>query len=121
METVTAVYHFEDGSWWVEAPAVPEFVGGADTFDEARVRAREGLEFVLECEVDLDERFDDAAMAARRNSTSLHVSGFGPVEVRVSAGLASFAIEAAEDRSHLRGRASGRGSRGLRHRSQLGR
>lgn len=72
METVTVVYHLEDGAWWVEAPSVPEFVGGGDTFEEARTQAQEGLAFTLEREVELDERFDDPAMQVRR-ATSFHI------------------------------------------------
>lgn len=85
MSTVTVIYHFEDDSWWAESPTVPEFVGGATTFDEVRTLTREGLAFTLDRDVELDERFDEQAMAARRDSTILHVTGF-PSGVRSSTG-----------------------------------
>lgn len=73
MRTVTVVYHLEDGSWWAEVDEVPGFVAGADTFDETRDRVREGLEFDLGEPVEVDERFDDSAMAARRLLTFTNV------------------------------------------------
>ncbi len=75
MRTVTVVYHFEDGSWWAESDEVPGFVAGADTFEEARARVREGLEFDLGEPVGVDERFDDEAAVARRRVTFTHNLG----------------------------------------------
>jgi predicted RNase H-like HicB family nuclease len=85
METVTVIYHYEDGTWWAEAPAVPGFASGAPTFDEMRVLTHEGVAFALEKEVSLDERFDGPALAARRATTSWSVSGF-PAEIRTESG-----------------------------------
>ncbi len=75
MATVTVVYHFEDGLWWAESPEVPEFSGGGDTFAEARTMAREGLAFALGHDVDLDERFDEAARAALQRGMSVQAFG----------------------------------------------
>lgn len=85
METVTVVYHYEDGTWWAEAPAVPGFVAGAPTFDEMRALTHDGVAFALEEEVSLDERFDWPALAARGATTSWSVSGC-PTEIRTSSG-----------------------------------
>jgi predicted RNase H-like HicB family nuclease len=75
-DTVTVVYHYEDGLWWAESPDVPEFSGGGNTFQEARERAREGLAFALNRRiVSLDERLDDAARAARQRAISVQVYG----------------------------------------------
>ena len=74
MRTVTVVFHYEDGSWWVETDDFPGFVAGAATFDEARELTQDGLEFESDDEVELDEQFDDAAVAARRSATSFVVS-----------------------------------------------
>jgi len=75
MRTVAVVYHLEDGCWWAESDDVPGFVAGADTFDETRARVHEGLEFELGEPVEVDGRFDDAAMGARRQTTFSHDLG----------------------------------------------
>jgi len=75
MRAVAVVYHLEDGYWWAEADDAAGFVAGADTFDETRARVREGLEFELGEPIEVDERFDDAAMGARRQTTFTHDLG----------------------------------------------
>ena len=85
-EDVTVVYHYEDGLWWVESPDVPEYSGGGNTFVEVRARAREGLAFVLERPVTLDERFDEAARAARRRAINVQTHG-----INIYAAPATFA------------------------------
>jgi predicted RNase H-like HicB family nuclease len=72
---VTVVYHYEDGLWWFESPDVPELSGGGNTFKEARARANEGVTFVLQRPVELDERLDDAARAARQRAVSVQTYG----------------------------------------------
>lgn len=75
MATVTVTYHYEDGLWWADSPDVPEFSGGGGTFVEAQAMAREGLAFALDGPVDLDERFDEAARAARQRIASVQAYG----------------------------------------------
>jgi predicted RNase H-like HicB family nuclease len=48
MKEIRLTYHQEDGAWWVDSDDVPGFYAAADTFDEARREAREGLSFALE-------------------------------------------------------------------------
>jgi predicted RNase H-like HicB family nuclease len=78
--TVTVVYLSEVGVWWSEALEVPEFTGGGETFEQARELTREGLALTLKRPVELDERFDEAAIAARRDS--IQVTATGSVQVR---------------------------------------
>ena len=91
---VTVVYHYEDGLWWFESPEVPELSGGGNTFKEAQARADEGLAFVLDRPVKLDERFDDAARAARQRVLSVQTYG-----VDIYAAPATFAAASAEPAS----------------------
>jgi predicted RNase H-like HicB family nuclease len=79
MRTLKVVYHYEDGSWWAEADEVPDFVAGAATFEETRTLTHEGLEFDLDEQVDLDERFDAAAFAARRSANTITSRALGVV------------------------------------------
>lgn len=44
-------WHYEDGTWWAESPEYPEWVGGADSLDEARLLAHGGLYFLGTSEV----------------------------------------------------------------------
>ena len=74
-DVVTVVYHYEDGLWWFESPDVPELSGGGNTFKEAQARANEGVVFVLERPVKLEERLDDAARAARQRAVSVQTYG----------------------------------------------
>lgn len=76
MRTVTVTYHFEDDRWWAETDDLPEFVAGADTFESARGLVQEGLEFNLDEAVEVDERFDPAAIEARRQALTT-VTTFG--------------------------------------------
>lgn len=71
MRTVTVVYHLEDESWWVETDEYPGFVAGGSTFEDARRLAGEGLEFETGHTVELDERFDEPARAARRQQSQV--------------------------------------------------
>jgi predicted RNase H-like HicB family nuclease len=88
---VTVVYHYEDGLWWFESPDVPELSGGGNTFREAQARATEGLTFVLDRPVKLDERLDDTARAARQRAVSVQTYG-----VNIYAAPATFAAANAE-------------------------
>jgi predicted RNase H-like HicB family nuclease len=74
-DVVTVVYHYEDGLWWFESPDVPELSGGGNTFTVARARAVEGVAFVLERSVQMDERLDDSARAARQRTISVQTYG----------------------------------------------
>lgn len=71
MRSLTVVYHYEDGSWWAETDEVPGFVAGAATFEETRTLTHEGLEFEADDTVELDERFDAAALAARQAALTI--------------------------------------------------
>ena len=64
MRTVVVVYHHEEGQWWAESPepGLEGFVAGGPTLDEARHQAQEGLEFYLEEQVKVDERFDSSSI-----------------------------------------------------------
>jgi predicted RNase H-like HicB family nuclease len=88
---VTVVYHYEDGLWWFESPDVPELSGGGNTLREAQGRATEGLAFVLERSVKVDERFDDAARAARRRAIPVQTYG-----VDIYSATATFAAASSE-------------------------
>jgi predicted RNase H-like HicB family nuclease len=61
MRTVTVVYHCEDGAWWADSPdpGLETFVAGADTLDETRRLAGEGLEFFVGDKVALIETLED--------------------------------------------------------------
>jgi len=39
-------WHYEDGTWWAESPESPEWSGGADSLDEARLLAHSGLRWL---------------------------------------------------------------------------
>ena len=39
-------WHYEDGTWWAESPEFPEWSGGAESLDEARLLAHGGLRFM---------------------------------------------------------------------------
>ncbi|MGH3548405.1 MAG: type II toxin-antitoxin system HicB family antitoxin [Pseudonocardiaceae bacterium] len=52
---IAVVFHYDNGSWWAEAPDVPDYVAWADTFDELRLLVQEGLEFRLERRVNIVE------------------------------------------------------------------
>ena len=43
-----AIFHYEDGGYWVEMPDVSGFVTQGDTLDEAFIMAREALGLCLE-------------------------------------------------------------------------
>ena len=86
--TITVVYHYEEGLWWSEAPEVPEFTGGGEAFEQARELTREGLALALKRPVALDERFDEAAITARRNSIQVRATG----SVLVQAGTVTWQV-----------------------------
>ncbi len=46
MSAATLLWHYENDSWWAESPEYPEWVGGADSLDEARLLAHGGLHFM---------------------------------------------------------------------------
>lgn len=48
MKEIRLTYHFEDGIWWADSDSLPGFYAAADTLDEARKEASEGLSFALE-------------------------------------------------------------------------
>jgi predicted RNase H-like HicB family nuclease len=48
METIRVIYHHEDQTWWAESPDVAGWTAAADTYDEVRVLAEEGVRFALE-------------------------------------------------------------------------
>lgn len=50
METIRVIYHEEHGRWWAESPDVPRWTVGADSFEETRRLAEEGVRFALERE-----------------------------------------------------------------------
>ncbi len=54
MEKIRVIYHEEDGSWWTESPDFPGWVSGADTYEEARKLAEDGIPWALEREVELE-------------------------------------------------------------------
>jgi predicted RNase H-like HicB family nuclease len=64
METVTVIYHCEDGTWWAEAPRVPGWTAAADSLNELTKLAEEGVRFALEREdVVVDNRLAARASA----------------------------------------------------------
>jgi predicted RNase H-like HicB family nuclease len=66
MKEIRLTYHQEDGIWWVNSDDVPCFYAAADTFDEARREAREGLSFALESnDFVVCESFDNESQFAR--------------------------------------------------------
>jgi hypothetical protein len=44
--TATLLWHYEDGTWWAESPEYPEWTGGAESLDEARLLAHGGLRWL---------------------------------------------------------------------------
>ena len=47
MKEIKLTYHREDGVWWVDTDDLPGFYAAADTLEEARKEAKEGLAFAL--------------------------------------------------------------------------
>jgi predicted RNase H-like HicB family nuclease len=48
MDVIRVIYHYEDGGWWAESPDVERWSAGAETFDEVRRLAEEGVRFTLD-------------------------------------------------------------------------
>lgn len=48
IHTVTVVHHREDGVWWFESADIPGWSGAADSLQEARLLASDGVRFALE-------------------------------------------------------------------------
>ena len=46
MSKASLRWHYEDGTWWAESPEFPEWSGGAESLDEARLLAHGGLRFM---------------------------------------------------------------------------
>jgi predicted RNase H-like HicB family nuclease len=48
MKPVPVVYHRDPAGWWADSPAVPGWSAAADTLDELRKLAEDGVHFALE-------------------------------------------------------------------------
>lgn len=48
MITADVIYHYEDGTWWAESPEVPRWSVAAETFEETKTLAEEGIPFATD-------------------------------------------------------------------------
>lgn len=55
-KSVRVAYHQEADSWWAESPDVEGFVASGSDLSEVRHLVREGLEFYLDEEIELEEQ-----------------------------------------------------------------
>ena len=60
MRNIELTYHQEDGVWWVDSDDLPGFYAAADTLEDAKEQAKDGLAFALETEdFSTTESFED--------------------------------------------------------------
>ncbi|OII37102.1 hypothetical protein BIU98_16750 [Curtobacterium sp. MMLR14_010] len=63
MNSVTVVYHREDGAWWAESADAAGWTAAADTFAALQDLVRESLAFHFETEdIKIEEKLDDGAV-----------------------------------------------------------
>jgi predicted RNase H-like HicB family nuclease len=55
MRRVRVQYHLDEGSWWADSPDVPGFTAVAETLQELRPLAREGVCFALDEKVVVED------------------------------------------------------------------
>jgi predicted RNase H-like HicB family nuclease len=48
MDTVSVVYHHDPEAWWADSPDLPGWTATAETLDELRALADEGVRFSLD-------------------------------------------------------------------------
>jgi predicted RNase H-like HicB family nuclease len=48
MDEIRVIYEQDEGKWFVTSPDLPGWIAGADTFEETRQLAEEGVRFALD-------------------------------------------------------------------------
>ncbi len=54
MDSIRVIYHHEDEGWWAESPDVAGWTAAADSYEEVRRLAEEGIPWALERDVALE-------------------------------------------------------------------
>ncbi|MFT8857185.1 type II toxin-antitoxin system HicB family antitoxin [Bifidobacterium aquikefiri] len=103
MRAIRLTFHAEDDVWWVDSEDLPGFYAAADTLDEARREAEEGLSFALESDDFATlESFDAESQAAQNWGGSIKNAftvANNVAESRISAfpPMASVATKSSDD------------------------
>ena len=67
VETVRVIHRREADTWWSESPDIPRWTAVADTFEEVRRLAEEGVRFALDRDDLIVEHFWPVAPGAERS------------------------------------------------------
>lgn len=62
MTRVHVIYHYEPGGWWADSPELSGWTATADSIDELRALAEEGVRFALDdSSVFIEHQLEDAS------------------------------------------------------------
>jgi len=87
MKPVPVVYHHESAGWWADSPLIPGWSATAETLDELRALAEDGVRFALEDDDVLVSHLLEMGMRSQASLVFDFVGGHAAVETSRGARL----------------------------------